>query len=436
MDLLNAYEASAAVDKMESPPQLISDRDWISVVDRTLMPILMSAPRGESLLQLRKISEADYSCAFERLFPGFSEIFDAVGGLYAAGPTASALFADIGEPAPEVDLYCVNVDDGHPIWNKVCDIHHYLRRSYDGRWIVTVSPGVVTMRWNRRATVRVHLRMFDTLAALLDGFAICSTQVAFNGVTHMTRSAAWAIAHRLNIVDLRRKRGAAYEEGLVEQFARGYDIGFLGMRINALKTEGLLELPFLRIDIGRDRDTAGTPSLKWPSSAFSPDAVGSPSLKWLHPRHECECEADRAAHNIREARLGSGRFIHEVDAEQLEAFGTAPARPTLVDILPERVLDRLLDAAIEGIGRGDREAMVSIFQMSDIEIQRTWEAIAAFGPAAAPRLLAPYRAAVISAYDNARYRKIDWEVVPEAPWAREVHCSPAEWYGDAAAPCS
>ena len=390
-------------------------------------------------------SQAQYTSAFDKAFPGISEVLRRVNNVYVAGGAANwPLVHDVDDNcAPDdVDFFIVGIDpaDTRGLWNTVDEIRSELMTMAPGdHWREEMTPGVLTM-WcsgpgESDRKYQAILRAFATVSALLHGFDLASSAIAFDGeVAYMTHAAVWAHTFMLNVVNP-AYRSTTYEYRLCKYLCRGYGLGFLGMSPAALPAQGRLDLPHMVIAVWETRDAVAFGSAFVQCEDMSDYSVGG----------IITADTMRDLYNIRQIAIGRKWYAARLAPDDFQTPGEF-VPPTLDNILPRAALDAALDhAAKKAI---DPDVLVSgkrlrrVFQMSDVEVHKFRRAIIAGGPGnAAASLLAPFRAALVAAYEAAPRGEISWWILIDPSRQYTVSLNPrmedaAAWYGDAAASSS
>ena len=409
-------------------------------------PIPTVRPRDGNYLGAECGSQAQYTSAFDKAFPGVSEVLRRVNNVYVAGGAANwPLVHDVDDNcAPDdVDFFIVGIDpaDTRGLWNTVDKIRSELMTMAPGdHWRKEMTPGVLTM-WcsgpgEPDRKYQVILRAFATVSALLHGFDLASAGIAFDGETaYMTHAAVWAHTFMLNVVNP-AYRSTTYEFRLEKYFDRGYGLGLPGLDPDAISEDaGVLHLP--RITIGvvsvRDRihlvgNVERVGRTEGIGSDYAPD--------------DNRTQID--LYNIRQVMLGCARYRYKLDSDEaLGEFIEAVPPPSLDDVLPRGVLGAALDDC-------DYSAvnLRSIFQMRDMDIYRFQQSVASAAAAAPPTecaaveraaariAIAPFRAALFAAH-RAAPRKISWWILTDPSRQYTVSLNPRmeddkAWYGAAA----
>ena len=394
-------------------------------------------------------SQADYDEKFADSFPDVAELLRRVDGVYAAGGAANWPLLDhkgydYRRSSPgDVDLFLILPPDAKAIWAKVREVRDELLsicKEDASKWSEALTPGVFTIVTDH-LKIQIILRAFDTVSALLHGFDIPSSCVAYDGVTaYMTFAAAWAHAHRLNIVNP-AYRSTTYEFRLEKYFYRGYGLTFPHMAPDALMVPGTVNLPRMVLSVfnADGKHATGTIMLRQveppaPLSDYAPEGL------YRFVRYD---DIELALYNIRQMAIGDCRYIYRVGCgHPFEKFADAP--PTLGDILPRELFDAALDnatrRAIDKYGMVDAKLLRRYFQLSDLEVHRFEQAVSAAlavpGTSVdATPALAPFREALVSDYKAAAPRAIPWWIVTDPSRQYTVSLNPrmedpAMWYGD------
>lgn len=389
-----------------------------------------------------------YTERFERSFPGVAAVVARLGNVHVAGDAASwPLAYEFGSAVPPstVTLYIVGVPEDP--WAKLREVRAQLRASLAGNWAEAITPGAFMMWLQRsatprgffdlakeklydptRTTFRIILRPFASISAVLHEFGVFSAAVAFDGkVARMTRAAAWANAHMLNVVNP-AYRDASYEDQLVCHFKYGYGIGLPGMDPGALVVGAAVRLPHIRIEVREVNYGIHAEGEVLHIAAKKPVP---PPLSIIR----CHDEDGLALYNIRQAVLLKNRFFCAIDSDAaFEAFVAAP--PTFDGILPVAVTTKALDAAtvmaITPGGEVYSKVLRHVFQMSDAGIERLQRFIDENPATRISDSLAPSRMAVLRALCDAP-REIPWWILdPDSVSAVSTASreeDTAAWYG-------
>ena len=424
-DSLWTFDMAAALPQPPRPPPIPTIR------------LHVDAPRCST--------QARYTAKFKKSFPDVAGILSRISNVYTAGGAASWPLIQgrgrhvAGAPG-DIDIFVVGIpsEDLRALWAKVGEVRAVLHAACSGEWTEVISPGVLTMRNSKRAyKFQIILRAFATVSALLHGFDLASCAIAFDGeVAYMTHAAVWAYVFMLNVVNP-AYRSTTYEYRLYKYFYRGYGLGLPGLDPATLaEWSGYsITLPHLVLHVDScddDGHAHGSVSLRDTVEEMGSDYSVSVG------------RAQYALHNIRQVMIGVGRFAYDLGAAQaLEDFAAAP--PTLDVVLPRRALENALDSAAANVirtdGTVDAGVLRRIFQIPDCVIHRFRRAVAAAGLAAGAAvaaatavLLAPYRAALIDAYETAP-REIPWWILIDPSRQYTVSLNPriedaAKWYGD------
>ena len=393
----------------------------------------------------RRGGQERYTDEFNKAFPGVTDVVRQISNVYVAGGAANwPLVSDFdpGCKPKDVDIFIVGIDPGDPraLWAKVGEVCDAVRRTH-GEWKGVMTPGVLTLQLTEGPIIQIILRAFATVSALLHGFDLPSCAIAFDGeVAYMTHAAVWAYVYMLNVVNP-AYRSTTYEYRLCKYLRRGYGLGFLGMSPAALPAQGRLDLPHMVIAVWETRDAVAFGSAFVQYEETSDYSVGGTITAIT--------DTMRDLYNIRQIAIGKKWYAARLAPDDFQTPGEF-VPPTLDNILPRNALDAALDhAAKKAVGP---DVLVSgkrlrrVFQMSDHEVHKFRRAMAAFAPgnaadAAATSLLAPFRAALVAAYEAAPRGEIPWWILIDPSRQYTVSLNPrmedaAAWYGDAAAASS
>ena len=424
--VLWTFDAAAAVGPL-APPRAPLD-----------IPVLRSSawPDARACCD----SALEYASTFEKSFPGVAQVISQVDNVYVAGGAANwPLVYNNGDrnPPGDIDIFVVGIDpqDSRALWAKVGEVRAALRASFGQPRREYISPGVLTMYFES-LTIQVILRAFATVSALLHGFDIPSAAIAYDGVTaYMTYAAVWAYVHMVNVINP-AYRSTTYELRVKKYFERGYGLGLLGMAPAALAC-GRLELPHIILFVYRINGLAarGRVRLRWEKVPAVSDYTPAVSSN-AHTNY------GRTLYNIRQILIGDNRYIHRLEGDQsFEEF--VAASPTLDWIVSRDTFEGSLDAATStAAGNSNRAPGIlrRVFQLPDAVLARFLRHMEMAGPAVAVHtaatLLAPYRAALLAAYEAAP-REIPWWIVTDPSRQYTVSLNPriedaATWYGAAA----
>lgn len=116
-----------------------------------------------------------------------------------------------------------------------------------GKTMVYATTGCVTIILERLALkVQVVLKLYDSVAEILNGFDLGSSSVAWDGTQLLfTEAGLFAANHGANLATLVSRRGS-YEARIAKYFSRGFDLVLPGLNLISLKDCGYC-LPYLKL---------------------------------------------------------------------------------------------------------------------------------------------------------------------------------------------
>ena len=187
------------------------------------------------------LTQAGYSARFAAEFPEIASILPIEHVVVAGGAAAWAITGNA--KAGDIDLFIVglrpDVDNSRAtvaFWAKVDEVCSRIRRALH-EWdqvMESCAPGLISFNAMRHPgapplQIQLILRTFPSVSALLHSFDVSSCCVAYDGCTAwMTGLAAWAHAHRVNLINP-VYRSPTYERRLLKYFERGFALGLLHM---------------------------------------------------------------------------------------------------------------------------------------------------------------------------------------------------------------
>ena len=238
------------------------------------------APNNWHLGLARGISDQDtYGQRFGRLYP-YAALCVQVRGVVAAGEAAAmpVRHGRYGDGCPSVDLFLIGGAATVPA--KLCRVAGIIRATaVDAIISETLTRDFATFRIDAEgiacSSIRVCLRPFPSIGALLCEFDTPCDAIAFDGarnITVMTPAAARAHAYHVNTVGL-----AAAGPSILRHFARGFAIAFppeqgrFRAGVAALLPAATLLPRFVGINLAFGFATASEPT---PVPASEPKVVG------------------------------------------------------------------------------------------------------------------------------------------------------------------
>jgi hypothetical protein len=399
-----------------------------------------------------------YASRFESKLPEVASLLADLEGVCVAGGAACMPFCgDYGD----VDLFMFGVPHAAR-WSKANEVAGRVRAAFaDARCITeTLSEGLLTFCVFRGANiamlkVQLVLRLFSTSSNVVHGFDVPSCCVLYDGrVTRMTRLAAFALAHRVNVV-YPPYQSPSYVHRLAKYFRRGFALAFVGMRRGVLVPAQTTTL-------------AAGEMLVTPRTVRGALCFGEVSLSHgaLAARTDYEpdqtphgfCARARLAHyamvSTNAALVAAGKTRFVLAGESVETRGRtartvlpllsyAASEPRFEDALPRAEFDRHVESACRGAfrrGRVNVRALRRLFRLDDDEIAKFACAAARAASGRSRRVdasaaLAKFRSALNGKYEEAAARgAIEWWVVvdPSAQFTASRSprpMTPLEWFG-------
>ena len=427
------------------------------------------APRGWA--SAAPLTQREYTAKIAARFPEVVALVRSTANVCIAGGAAAWPLLDAYDVG-DVDLFIYGMHDAPDAarWAKVCEVAEKVRAAFaDARFLAeTMSEGLVTFEVliehptvrdvpDARRKMQLVLRGFRSRAAILYGFDVPACSVCFDGdVTLMTPLAASALLYRAMVVHP-AYQSPSFAHRLAKYFRRGLALVFVHMRPDALRRGEPLALGRFGLSVtprlvhGRfafgDVDVAAAAASDYEPEP--PNVRARYPARFLHPRRVHATVAT----NVAQLTSGKRRFVVAgCDAPSragphtrlLLPFERYAARePTFADVLPRAAVERLADAAVRGAvanGKLNVVALRRVFALSDAELAAVVVAAARAvdaraGRISAERALAPFKAAVLAAYD-ATPAAIGWWIVADPSRQFTVTRDPApetprEWYGAA-----
>lgn len=416
----------------------------------------------------KPISQSAYTTRFEADHPAVVGCLLPLGNVVVAGYTAATCMTE-APPGSDLDLFIVGIDpeDRPALWAKVAEITAALRTigalaEYAQTVLDILTPGAIDIVSNN-GRVRIMLRAYPTLSALLHGFDTPADAVAFDGTTTvMTSLAANAHIFRANIVNP-AYHSTMYAASLARWFKQNeYALVMPHLRPDAMVRGVVLTMPHLTITptVVRGLFATGTVVPTDPNPVWD-DFVERRDPRTLYLNGACPCgDPARDVHtrmNLIAFVSGGARYLmpRQVTVGGRDRWGGAVedskqdghayaeyavTEPAFNDIFPPDLFRAAVDAAaadaISKIGGLNLTMLTEVFRFTPDEIGHAIVTITEASRArpgslvdAAP-ILAKAKAALIAKYETA-VPAIAWWVRPthtavaREPWPATA----AEWYG-------